>query len=151
MKISTSLTVSMLSLALLLTAPAIGASQERVGTSCADCPDLRAAFSIENATGITLHYQVKWGQSREWKSTTLVSGHVMKHSYPLDAGGKAPAPYIRYDSVGGDGAAFTAQEYHLQFHAIGYAGYGPAANTSTAKQYVFRFAADGRTLELRAR
>jgi hypothetical protein len=150
MKVSTSLTVSMLSLAVLLTAPAIGASQERTGTSCADCPDLRAAFSIENASGVTLHYQVKWGRDRVWKSMTLNSGLIMTHSHPLDANGKAPAPYIRYDSVGGDGG-FTAREYHVKFHAIGYAGYGPAANRSTAKEYVFRFAADRRTLELRAR
>jgi hypothetical protein len=150
MTISTRYTMSMLSLALLLMTPAIATGQENVGTSCADCPNLRGAFSIENQTGVTINYQVKWGRNREWKSMSLNSGQIRTHSYPLDENAKAPAPYIRFDAVGGDGA-FTAREYHLTFRAVGYAGYGPTPNRTTPKAYVFEYAADRRTLNLLAR
>jgi hypothetical protein len=42
---------------LVTTAPA--ESQERVGTSRADLPSYKGAFSIDNQTGVTLRYQVK--------------------------------------------------------------------------------------------
>src|SRR4051794_19629588 len=100
--ISTRRIASILSLAVLLLPPAIVLSQERVGVSCADCPNLSGAFSIDNQTHITLPYQVKWGKDRDWKAFTLAAGHTMTHSYPLDGNRKAPAPYIRFDSVGGD-------------------------------------------------
>jgi hypothetical protein len=150
MKISTRHTLSMLALAFLLLIPAIAAAQEEVGTSCADCPSYTGAFAIENGTRTTLHYQVKWGRDHAWQSMTLEPGHTKTHSHPLDGNQKAPAPYIRYDNIGGDGA-FTAQEYHLAFRKVGYAGYGAPRNTATPKQYVFEFAADHRTLNLLAR
>jgi hypothetical protein len=49
---------------------------------------------------------------------TVISGHITTHSHPLDENAKAPAPYVRFDSVGGDGG-FTAREYHLAFHTVG--------------------------------
>ena len=125
------------------------AAQERVGTSCADCPNYSGAYSIENATGITISYQYRWGDRHEWKKMTLKSGVTETHSYPLgeDRNGKAPTPYIRFDRIGGDNGV-TIQEYKLQFHAVGYAGYGPRENRTAPKRYVFRYAANGRDLDL---
>jgi hypothetical protein len=125
---------------------------EQVGTSCADCPSYKGAFSIENATGVTISYQVKWGSSQPWKNISLASGRIETHSYPLgeNRNGTAPTPYVRYDRIGGD-AQYTGQEYRMLFHAVGYAGYGPARNTTEPKRYYFQYAADRKTLELLAR
>jgi len=37
------------------------AAPAQVGTSCADCPNYSGAYSIENTTGTTIHYQYRWG------------------------------------------------------------------------------------------
>ena len=139
-------------LALVLTTPALVTTSmvavAQVGTSCADCPNYSGAFSIENTSGVTIPYQVRWGNGA-WKQISLRSGHTEIHSYPLgeNRAGKAPPPHVRFDRIGGDGK-FTAQEYHMKFHAVGYAGYGPSTNTTQPKRYYFEYAADGRTLNL---
>jgi hypothetical protein len=152
MKILTNQAVSVFSLALALTTPIIVGGEERVGTSCADCPNYRGAFSIENQTGVTIRYQVRWGDNHPWKSISLNSGSIETHSYPLgeNRNGRAPAPYVRFDRIGGDGR-FTPKEYHMPFHAVGYAGYGPRTNNATPKQYYFKYGPDGRTLDILAR
>jgi hypothetical protein len=144
--------MSALSLSLVLNTPIIVRAQERVGTSCADCPNYSGAFSIENQTGVMIRYQVRWGDKHPWKSISLNSGQVETHSYPLgeNRNGKAPTPYVRFDGIGGDGR-FTPKEYRMEFYAIGYAGYGPKANNTTPKKYFFKYAADGRTLDILAR
>ena len=71
-------------LALLLTTPLITRAQERVGTSCADCPNYSGAFSIENPTGVTIPYEYRWGNG-PWRHMSLQSGHTETHSYPLGA------------------------------------------------------------------
>lgn len=38
----------------LVTTVGTGLAGEQVGTSCADCPSYKGAFSIENATGLTV-------------------------------------------------------------------------------------------------
>lgn len=135
----------------LMLAPGL-AQAEPLGSSCSDCPSYRGAFSITNNTGVPIHYQVRWGSKHEWKSITLQSGYQETHSYPLgeDKHARVPTPYIRFDRIGGDGGAVTWQEYKMQFHAVGYAGYGPKKNTTEPKPYVFRYAADGRHLDLKA-
>ena len=132
--------------------PIAAFAQEQVGTSCADCPAYSGAYTIENATGITIHYQYRWGNSSEWKRMTLGSGATEKHFYPLgaDPNKKVPTPYVRYDRVGGD-SGVTLQEYKMEFHAVGYAGYGPRQNRTQPKRYVFRFAANRRDLVLEAK
>jgi len=142
-------TMFVLSLALVITTAIAAGSQERVGTSCADCPSNSGAFSIENQTGVTVNYQVKWGESRPWKSISLASGRVETHSYPLE-NGKAPTPYVRFDRIGGDGA-FTPKEYRMGFYSIGYAGFGARANNSGPKKYFFKYGPDGKTLDILAR
>jgi hypothetical protein len=57
---------------------------------------------------------------------------------------------VRFDRIGGDGH-FTPKEYHMAFHAIGYAGYGPKANDTLPKKYYFEFGADRKSLDLLAR
>ena len=131
---------------------AVTAGAQDVGTSCADCPNYSGAFSIENSTGVTIHYQVKWGESRPWKSITLNTGQVETHSYPLgeDPHAKVLIPYVRFDRIGGDGK-YTPQEYRMHFFAVGYAGYGPGRANTKPKAYYFQYGADRRTLNLFAR
>lgn len=67
--------------------------------------------------------------------------------YPLGQDGKAPIPYVQFDRVGGDNAV-TFKEYRMQFRAVGYAGYGPRENKTEPMRYVFRYAPNGRDLDL---
>jgi len=147
-------TLRVLFLALVLTSPLAltnppAAHSQQVGTYTSDEPSYRAAFSIENNTGATIHYQVKWGKKHAWKSITLPSGSVENHTYPLgsDPTAKAPAPYVRFDKIAGDGN-YTPQQYHMRFHATGYAGYGGQPNDTQPKRYFFQYGADGRSLDL---
>lgn len=123
------------------------AAQEHVGTSQADLPTYRGAYSIENTTGVTIPYEYRWGNKGEWKKMSLRSGHTETHWYPLGQDGKAPIPYVRFDRIGGDNAV-TSKEYKMQFRAIGYAGYGPRENKTEPMRYVFRYAPNGRDLDL---
>jgi len=127
------------------------AALAQVRTSCDDCPHYSGAYSIENNTGTTIHYQYRWGDTHEWKRMTLASGAVETHSYPLgeDPHMRVPTPYVRFDRIGGDNNV-TFKEYKMEFYAIGYAGYGPKKNQTQPKRYVFRYAANGRDLDLRA-
>jgi hypothetical protein len=144
--------MAVLSLALVLTTPIVAGTQERVGTSCADCPNYSGAFSIENETGVTIPYQVRWGDKHPWKPISLASGHTERHSYPLgdDRNGKAPTPYVRFDRVAGDGGV-TLKEYRMEFYAVGYAGFGAKTSNTEPKRYFFKYSADGRSLDIVAR
>ena len=129
-----------LALALVLTTPIVGRSEE-VGTSCADCPNYDGAFSIDNQTGVTIRYNYRWGNKHPWKSMSLRSGSHVTHRYPLggDSNAKAPSPYVRFDNARG-----TTKEYLMHFYAIGYAGYGPGRANTEPKKYFFKYAGDGR-------
>ena len=111
-----------LSVPAVLVTTSVADSQERVGTSRADLPSYKGAFSITNQTGVTLHYQVKWGEKSAWKSIEVRNGVTETHSCPLE-NGRAPTPYVRFDKVAGDNR-FTEQEYRMEFYRVGYAGYG---------------------------
>ena len=132
-------------LALLLTTPLITRAQERVGTSCADCPNYSGAFSIENPTGVTIPYEYRWGNG-PWRHMSLQSGHTETHSYPLGGNRNAsvPTPYVRFDRIGGDGQ-FTPKEYHMGFYAMGRAGtvhrhiiLSPKSTTSSTQAIIGR-------------
>lgn len=135
--------------ALIALASIAASAQERIGTSQADLPDYIGAYTIENATGITIYYDYRWGNKSQWKRMALRSGATERHFYHLgaDRNAKAPTPYVRFDRIGGDNGV-TFQEYRMEFHAIGYAGYGPRENKTEPRRYVFRFAANGRDLDL---
>jgi hypothetical protein len=128
------------------------AASQNVGTSCADCPNYSGAYSIENTTGVTINYQFRWGNKHAWKNMALASGMIETHSYPLgeDRTAKVPTPYVRFDNTGGDNKV-TYTEYKMQFYAIGYAGFGPTVNKTEPKRYVFRYARDGKHLDLKAK
>jgi hypothetical protein len=139
----------MVVVAALLASTTAGA--EDVATSCADCPNYSAAFSIRNDTGQTIKYQRRWGNGHQWTQMVLQTGRVETHTYPLgeDPHGKVPTPYIRFDDVANDGRT-TFKEYRMEFFATGYAGYGPKVNKTEPKRYYFRYAPDGRHLDLLA-
>src|SRR5262245_50897880 len=137
-------------LAFVLTSPTIALSQ--MGTSCADCPSYKAAFSIENDSRVAIPYQYRWGDKGSWNDTTLQPGRVNTHSWPLgeDKHAKIHPPHVRFDKIGGD-SEFEEQGYKLQFHAVGYAGYGPSKDNTEPKKYYFKYAPDGKHLDLHAR
>ena len=140
------------SFGLVLTIPIIARSEERVGTSCADCPNYSGAFSIENQTGVTIRYEVRWGSNHQWKPISLSTGLIETHRYPLgdNKSARVPTPYVRFDRIGGDGH-FTPQEYRMHFYAVGYAGYGPATNNTQPKRYYFKYGPDRQSLDILAR
>ncbi|MEO8134241.1 MAG: hypothetical protein ABI831_09715 [Betaproteobacteria bacterium] len=152
MKRSTSNMICAGSLALVLAASTLDLAAETLGTSRADLPNYSAAFSIENTTRVTIPYQYRWGDKHPWKSLSLSSGRVETHTYPLgeNPNGRAPVPYVRFDRIGGDNN-YTAQEYRMAFHAVGYAGYGPNQNRAAPKQYVFKYAPDGKHLDIKVK
>ena|GEM_PF-1602861 len=147
--------LSIISLAalLILLAQIAAPAQEPVGYSCADCPSYKGEFSVENSTGVTLTYYVRWGNKSQWKEMRLENGHTMTHRYPLgyNRNTTVPTPYVRFDRIGGDGANFTEQIYKMEFYAVMYGGFGPATrNTTGPKRYVFRYAPNGRDLDLKS-
>src|SRR5437763_1743996 len=97
---------------------ASSAPRQDVGTSCADCPNYNGAFSIENQTGVSIAYQMRWGERHPWKQFVLPTGHIETHTYPLgeDRGKKIPIPLVRFDPGGG-----PSIEYQMDFYAVGYA------------------------------
>jgi hypothetical protein len=127
---------------------AFSASAQDVDTSCADCPNYNGAFSIENETGVTLAYQMRWGERNPWKQFVLATGHIETHTYPLgeDKGKKIPIPVVRFDN----GAGNTI-EYQMDFYAVGYAGFGPSANATQPKKYFFKFGPNHKSMNLFAR
>src|SRR6266849_3372020 len=137
-----------IALAFVLTSPMVARGEE-VGTSCADCPSYSGAYSIENETGVIIPYQFKWGDKHPWQDASLASGHIKTHSYPLgeDKHAKAPTPLVRFDKIGGD-AKYSEKDYRMEFHAVGYAGFGPHKDTTEPKRYYFKYGPDGKHLDL---
>jgi hypothetical protein len=127
--------------ALLMTA---SAHAEEVGTSQADLPRLVGKFVIHNQTGVTLSYTLKWGRNGAAKVYALESGKIYEHRHSLE-NNRAPAPYIQYDYVVGDGQK-TYKTIELDFGKAGYAGYGPTGYIDEAFHYHFRYSPDGRLL-----
>jgi hypothetical protein len=125
------------------------AHSEQIATSCADCPSYRGEFSLENKTGVAIKYQIKWGNS-QWKSFTVPDGKLMSHWHPLDGNDKAPSPLLRFDRFA-DGASVTNHVVDMDFYKVGSGGYGTSSRKSAEKKYVFKFAADNKTLLVTAK
>jgi len=109
----------------------------------------RAAFSIENRTGVTLIYYVRWGNNSQWEKKTLKSGYVNTHWSLVDGiMGTSPTPYVKFDRIGGDGN-FTAKEHRLKTYTI-----DPICSKrpkrGEPKHYVFRYSENGADLNLYA-
>jgi hypothetical protein len=120
------------------------ARSEADARSCSDCPSYSGAFSISNSTGQTIHYQMRWGTTNAWKSFTLENGRIKTHSYPMGTSRNTviPIPYVRFDAIG------QTLEYWMQFHAVGYAGYGTYVDPTQPKRYHFKYTPDGQHLNL---
>jgi hypothetical protein len=145
-KISVSAAVCAIALALAQTI-ATTAHSEQIGTSCADCSSSnKAAFSLRNKTGVTIKYQVKWGNG-QWKSFTLEDGYTYTHSYALNDNGEFSSPYVRYDRIGGD-SGYTEKAWPMGVNQVGSGGYG--GRRSEPKKYYFEYAADNRHLNVYA-
>ena len=121
-------------------------SAERTGTSQADLPKLIGRFVVHNPTDVAIKYSVKWGDKAEWTRYELNPRRQRNHDHALN-NGKAPAPYVRWDDVGGDGKS-TYAVLHMEFGKVGYTGYGPRGNVNDPIDYEFRYSRDGRHLSL---
>jgi hypothetical protein len=102
-----------------------------------------AAFSIFNNTGITIPYQIRWG-NQPWQNYRLGNGQGLTHYYPLgdNPRGLAPIPFIRFDRIA-DGGHVTDQIFRMEFYAVRNDGYGVRP-----KPYEFRYSANGRVLHI---
>jgi hypothetical protein len=100
-----------------------------------------AVVVIRNPTHGPVNYQVRWGQDGEWRAYSLGAGRYRYHYVPLSETGRAPAPYIVFDWVLGDGM-YSPKQYRLGFYAAASPGY------AQGKKYVFRPSPDGNYLDL---
>ena len=124
-------------------------ADEKVGKSQADLPSYVGMLVIHNPTRAAIHYQIRWGKG-EWKRFTLQPDKGEKHWHPLDGNDQAPPPFVRFDNTGGDGKV-TLTEYHLQFAKVGYGGFGGSRDPGRPIDYEFKYAPDGRHLDLKKR
>jgi hypothetical protein len=145
LSISAAVCVIALSLAQTFATPA---HSEQTGTSTADSSSgNKAAFSLANDTGITMNYQVKWGNN-QWKSFTLENGRIYTHSYALNNNGEFLSPSVRFDRIGGD-SSYTEKVYDMDVTQVGSGGFG--GHRSEPKKYYFEFSADNRHLNIYAK
>jgi hypothetical protein len=80
------------------------------GTSNAD--PAKASVLIDNPTAKTVHYQLRWGTTGEWKSFTLQSGFETTHTKKYDPMG-VPPPYVLFEQFSTfDGGA--SKKYKLR-------------------------------------
>jgi hypothetical protein len=140
--------ISIIGLTCLMTSPLAliitpSARAGDVGVSCADCPSYSAKFSIEDETGyedpnVTIPYEVRWGNKGQWKSFGVSKARGKVHSYPLgeSPNGRVPQPYIRFKFNDPNQQVYTV--YKVQFHAVGYGGFGGRKDTTEPKPYAFR-------------
>ena len=123
-----------------------GMAGERTGTSTADAPRLQGEFVVHNPTNVTQVYQVKWGRNGKWDRTTLRPQELMRHFHPLAENGKAPSPFLRFDTRANDRQVTWSGEYDIDFGRVGYAGFGPRGQINEALHYEFR--ATGNQLQI---
>ena len=97
-------------------------------------------FVVENPNNVAVSYMVKWGSQGEWKRFTVHARMQRSPSYKLDANGRAPVPYLKFDNYGGD-TRVTATEYRMQFARV-------TNGQGEGKMYRFQYAANGRSLDL---
>ncbi len=140
-----------LALAVLVLTQISAQAQEPLAHTCSHCPYYKGEFSIENESGVTITYYVRWGSKNQWKEMNLGSGRVMTHRYPLgyNRNTAVPPPQVRFDRIGGDGGNFTEQVYKMEFYSVMYGSDGQP-RSDEPKRYVFRYAANGRDLDIKA-
>ena len=85
-------------------------------------------FKIRNHTGVTMHYQVRWSNSDNWKSSSLETDFIRTHT----SDGQnilSGYPKIRFDHIAGD-RAVTYLVYNLE---------SANANANVAPTYRFEY------------
>ena len=109
----------------------------------------RQIFSIQNNTGFTVHYQIRWKEDKEWKNTAVKQGVTMNHWY----NGPAVAipegyPKIRFDYIAND-EEFTPLTYELGTY-IRILGSDPGAHIrrEDARRYHFGYNSHTKKLDL---
>ena len=125
-----------LACAALMLAAAVPANAERVATSTADAPSLQGEFVIHNPTNMNMVYEVQWGSKGQWTRYTIAPNQQRWHWHPLDGRGRAPSPFMRFDTRANDGRV-TWKTYDIDFGRVGYAGFGPRGNINEALHYEF--------------
>ena len=94
-----------------------------------------AAVVIENPTQQPLNYKIRWGAGGFWQHIRVEPGQEIRHSYPLDVAGLAPAPEIEFDGVG-----FGRLSRKLNFNAVN--------DPADGLRYKFLYSANGLCLNL---
>ena len=99
----------------------------------------KRVFKIRNHTGVTIHYQIKWSNSNDWKSNSLKTGFIRTHR---SGGQQIPSNYpkIRFDHIAGD-QAVTYRTYNLETVQF-------RQNNNHAPIYYFRYNQRGNMLDL---
>jgi hypothetical protein len=95
-----------------------------------------AQFTVENPTGNTIQYQVKWG-NEVWKSYAVQPHSNMRQWCPTNGRGEVGGPQLRFDYVCGD-TNTTNKTFNIDF------GWSPERF-----HYEFQYSADGKYLQLR--
>ena len=131
--------------ALLMATAGSATAGERIGTSTADAPRLQGEFVVHNPTNTNMVYEVQWGSKGQWKSYTISPRQQRRHWHPLDGNGRAPSPFLRFDTRAND-RQVTWKRYDMDFGKVGYAGFGPRGHINEALHY--EFTARGNALEL---
>lgn len=121
---------------LLMTTTVSATAGERIGTSTSDAPQLQGEFVVHNPTNVNMVYEVQWGSKGQWKRYTISPREQRRHWHPLDGNGRAPSPFLRFDTRAND-KQVTWKRYDIDFGKVGYAGFGPRGRINEALHYEF--------------
>ncbi|HKA45946.1 MAG TPA: hypothetical protein VKF40_28410 [Burkholderiales bacterium] len=130
---------------LLMAASVPATAGERIGVSTADAPQLQGEFVVHNPTNMNMIYEVQWGSHGQWTRYAIGPRQQRRHWHSLDGNGRAPSPYLRFDTRAND-RQVTWKRYDIDFGRVGYSGFGPRGNINEALHY--EFTARGNALDL---
>lgn len=99
-------------------------------------------FSIENASSVTVKYQVRWGEG-EWKEWSVEPKKSMCH---WNTSSDNPRPQVRFDGSAASG--FQEKSFAVECYVIHFGRGGNPAQTWAARQYRFRHDSTGQSLDL---
>lgn len=123
------------------------ASAEEMGSTCSDCAQYRAKYSVDNMAMFTIEYQFKWGKHQEWRTIVLERGARHTHTYRLgtDPDRAVPIPYVRFRKTNGD----WSKVFEMEFYAVMVeAGYGGKLSGTQPKRYQLIYTGDFQKIEL---
>ncbi|HJZ58940.1 MAG TPA: serine protease [Gemmataceae bacterium] len=103
---------------------------------------LHRVFSIDNASSVTLSYQVRWGDG-EWKNAQVKPKHHMVHWL---AGGTDAKPQVRFDCSTEPG--FQEKVYTLDYYTSHLGRNVKPSRDRDAREYYFQFDQSGQVLDL---